>query len=133
MIVDAHVSRVGHIMKGVGKGDLNGLQLLVTGLGAVLLAEIELLEDIQRHQRHDALAVGRNLAHLVAAIIHPDGLHPLRLIGGQILIAEVAAKLFALGVDLPGDGAGIKGVGVCPADGLQSVGVAGRRIISPAS
>ena len=81
--------------------------------------------------------LGGDLADLVAVVVHSDGLHPLGLIGGQVLIPQVAAELLAVGVDLLGDLPGVEGGGIGLADGLQGVGVVGQadqipRLIGPA-
>ena len=70
--------------------------------------------------------LGGDLADLIAVVIHHNGLHPLGLIGGQVLIPQVAAELLAVGVDLPGDLPGVEGGGIGLTDGLQGVGVVGQ-------
>ena len=123
MIVQLHASRIRDVAEGVGKGHFQRLDLPMGGESAVPLRKIELLQDVQGHQGGDALAVGRDLADLIAPVIHPDGLHPLRRIGRQILIAEVAAIFPALGIDLPGQGAPVEALPFRLADLPEGVGV----------
>ena len=74
-----HVVDVGHVAPGVGEGELHRFDLQVHAVGPVhrVRAQVEVGEDAERDQRHDALAVGRDLVQGVAAIIHIEGLNPL--------------------------------------------------------
>jgi hypothetical protein len=45
----------------------------------------QLLQDAQRDQRGNALAVGGNLVHRAVAERGGNGLHPLHLVGGQVI------------------------------------------------
>ena len=53
----------------------------------------KLLEDAERDQRHDALAVGRDLVQGVAAIVHLERLHPVGPVRRQVGGAQRAALL----------------------------------------
>ena len=77
-----HVVDVGHVAPGVGEGELLRLDLQVHAVGAVdrQRAQLEVLEHAERHQRDDALAVGRDLVQRVAAVIHGQGVDPVRLV-----------------------------------------------------
>jgi hypothetical protein len=44
-----------------------------------------MLQDAQRHQRGDALPVGRDLVQRVAAVVLRDGLDPLGLVAAKSL------------------------------------------------
>ena len=110
----------------VSKGDLHGLPLLVVGVDGFLLGEGELLEDIQRHQCHDALTVRRDLADGIAPVIHRDGLHPLGLILRKVLGTEEAAVLLAVSNDLLSQSAPVEALGLGTGDLLQGVGMVGQ-------
>ena len=90
---DAHMVQVGVVLMQVGKGQLHGLDLQVHAVHAVevLLAHAQLVQHAQRHQRRNALAVGRNLVdHRVAELLRHRA-HPVGLVRGQIFLAHHAA------------------------------------------
>ena len=129
--------RIGHIAEGVRECHLNGLQLTVTGLHTVLLRETEILKDIQRHKRYDALPVRRDLANIVAPVIHMYGLDPFRRIGRQILIADITTVSPALIIYTPGYITRVECVCARLSNGFQRVGMVGEeyhiaRLIGPA-
>ena len=70
-------------------GQLLGLDEEVQVLGRVRLerADVERLQHVEDLQRGDALAVGRDLPHVVAAIAAADRLDPVGLV-----VAEVAER-----------------------------------------
>ena len=72
--------------------------------------EIELLEDVQRHQGCDPLTVRRDLTDLIASVPEPDRLYPQRAECGEVLIAEITAVFPALPVYLPCSLAPVKGL-----------------------
>jgi len=96
-----HEALVGHPAVGVGKGQLDGLDLQVGAFHAVgpEAADVELLQHAQRHERGNALAIGRQLVHRVAGKAGVDGVDPLHLMGRQIGRADLRAVLAREGVD----------------------------------
>src|SRR5262245_57898991 len=54
-------------------------------------AQIKVVEDAERDQRHDALAVGRDLVQGVTAIVHREWLHPVGPVRLQVGGAQRAA------------------------------------------
>jgi hypothetical protein len=72
--VTSVMAGVGHPAVGVGEGQLHRLDLQVLRRQAVdrVAAEVQLVEHAQRHQRGDALAVGRDLVHRVAGKVLLD-------------------------------------------------------------
>ena len=82
----AHAGRLGHIFVDIGKSQLDRFDLQVLRIGAVhrQLGDVEVLQDAQRDQRRDALAVGRDLMQRVAAIVLADRLDPFGLVGGEV-------------------------------------------------
>ena len=69
------------------------------------------------------MAVGRNFAHGIAAIILRDGLHPLGVIILKILLAEIAARLLGKRHDLFHQLAAIVAFTVCVRQRLQRFGI----------
>src|SRR5262249_31817912 len=63
-------------------------------------AQVEVVEDAERDQRHDTLAVGRDLVQSVAAIVHLERLHPVRPVRLQIGRAQRAALLLRRRLEL---------------------------------
>ena len=54
-------------------------------------AEVEALQDLQHLERGDALAVGRQLPHVVAAVVDAERFDPLGAVRGEVFVAEEAA------------------------------------------
>ncbi|KAG1251881.1 hypothetical protein G6F68_012052 [Rhizopus microsporus] len=81
-----HVARVGHVRIDVGERQFHGLDQQVLGIGMVDWAgrQVEVLQDAQRDQRRDAVAVGRDLMQGVAAVRLADRRHPFRRVVAQI-------------------------------------------------
>ena len=72
-------------------------------------AQVEVLEDAERDQRHDALAVRRDLVQGVAAIVHLERLHPVGLLCAAKSDARIAAVVLPrVGLDFFGDRAAIE-------------------------
>ena len=74
-----HVLEVADIAPGIGEGELYRFDLQVDAVRPVdaVRAQLEALEDAERHQGDDALAVGRDLVQRVAAIVHLQRRHPV--------------------------------------------------------
>ena len=88
-----HGADVRHPAVSVCKSQLHGFDLQMLRQHAVdgQPGQIHLVEHAQRHQRGDALPVGRNLVHGVARVVFLDRCHPLRLVGCQIGLGHAAA------------------------------------------
>ncbi len=122
-----HEGGIGVELGPVLEGQLLGLREEVRVLRAAEgdLREVVAFEDVQHLEGRDALAVGRQLPHVVAAVVDADGLHPVRVVGGQVLVAEEAAVGLHVGIDLPGDLALVEGVAALLGQELQRLRQAG--------
>src|SRR5262245_55693757 len=56
-------------------------------------AQVEVVEDTERDQRHDSLAVGWDLVQGVAAVLHLERLHPVGPVRRQVGRAQRATLL----------------------------------------
>src|SRR5215813_14077964 len=56
-------------------------------------AQVEVVEDAERDQRDNALAVGRDLVQSVTAVVHLERLHPVGLVRLKVGRAQRAALL----------------------------------------
>src|SRR5262249_1036493 len=63
-------------------------------------AQVEVVEDTERDQRDNALAVGRDLVQGVTAVIHLERLHPVRPVRRQVGGAQRAALLLCRRLEL---------------------------------
>ena len=124
--VGLHEPRVGDVLAAVRKGQLHGFNLPVEGLDRIPFCKIKALGDIHSHQHDQAMAVGRNLPHVVAPVIRMDGLNPLGLVFCQIVLADVAAGLARPGVDRLGQLAVVQGPAARVAEQAQRRGVVGK-------
>ena len=81
--VDVHVGRVGDVAVGVGEGELHRFDLQVQGGRAVdrVRREVETMEDAQRDQRREALAVGRQLVQAQPVVVE---MHRADFVGGVL-------------------------------------------------
>ena len=77
-----------HVALGVGERELHGLGLQVHAVERAAAGVVEALEDAERLQRRDALAVGRDLAHLDAAVALAQRLDPVGVRDGQVVQRE---------------------------------------------
>ena len=75
------------------------------GAHRVEAGEVEALEDVEDEQRDDPLPVGRALVDVEAPVVRADGLHRLRLEGGEVVRRHQAAVVLKVGHDVVGDGA----------------------------
>ena len=94
----SHRRRVAHVAIDIGEGELHRLDLQMLRRDRVdrLRAEIEILEDAERHQRRDALAVGRNLVDRIAVVIVRQRRYPvaaMRIEIGERVGAPVRARM----------------------------------------
>ena len=107
---DAHGCRIGNIFIDIGEGEFHRFDLQVHAVRGIhrQLGDIEVLENAQRDQRRDALAVGRNFMQRVAAVIDADRFHPVVFVIGQIVHRHRAAILFGPGNDFFGEVACVK-------------------------
>ena len=110
MIVERHMGRVCDGSKGIGKCHFDSFQLAMEGQSRVPLRKVKLLQDIQGHQCHNSLSVGRDLTHIVTAIRDMYGFHPLRLISREVLISQITPETSALFIHSAGKITGIKGL-----------------------
>jgi hypothetical protein len=77
--------RVPDVGERVGERDPHRLDLQVEGGGVGEVgAELEAVEDAERHQGRDPLPVRRDLGHPVSAVCGGHRLDPLALVGGQV-------------------------------------------------
>ena len=67
--VKLHICRIRYIAEGVRKGHLDRFQLPVAGFNRIFLREFKFLEDVQGHQSHNSLPVGRNLTDIVTPVV----------------------------------------------------------------
>src|SRR5919197_4485202 len=93
-----HVVDVADIAPGIGEGELDRLDLQMHAVGPIdaVRAHVEALEHAERHQRDDALAVGRDLVQRIAAIVELQRRHPVRLVRrhvGGLQHAAIAARM----------------------------------------
>ena len=121
---DAHVGRVGNVGQAVGKSQLDGLNLPVVGEQVVAVGELKALEDVERHQRHQAVAIGRDFPHVVAPVVGADGLAPIHSVIGQVLGAQVATRRLHKSADLFGQRTTVKALRAGFGNGLQGAGMA---------
>ena len=120
-----HVVDVGHVAPAIGEGELHRLDLQVQAVGAVhrVRAQVEVLEDAERDQRHDALAVGRDLVQRVAAVVHLERLHPVGPVRREVGGAHRAAVLLRRRLDLCGELAAIERLALRGGDLFQRRGM----------
>ena len=121
MIIDPHMFRIGHIPERVRERHLHRLQLPVAGGRRQTSVEGEFLQDVQRHERHDPLSVGRDLTDVVSPVTHPDRFHPERLVRRKIFKTQITALFSALFIDLPGKPSGVKRRRICLPDLLERI------------
>ena len=90
-----HITRVSDIVHAVGKRQLHRLNLLMEGVARILRADFHILQNVQRHERRNAMTVRRHLPHVIAVVIDMHRLHPFRAVISQILQGKIAARLVA--------------------------------------
>ena len=96
-----HIAGVGDVGLRIGKGELDGLHDLVIVIRILALCgEGKSVQHTERHQHRDAVAVGRDLANGVAAVVLRDGFDPFRVIVFEVILTEVAARAARMGDDL---------------------------------
>ena len=121
-----HIARVGDVGPRVGKGQLDGLHHLVIVLGVLaLFGQRQPVEHTERHQHRDAVAVGRDLADGVAAVVLRDGLDPFGVVVLEVVLAEVAARGARMGDDLLHQLAAVIALAVRLDEGVHRVGIGG--------
>ena len=64
-------------MHTVGKSQLHSLNLLMEGVSAIFFSKLKAFQDVQSHKHRNAMAIRRNLPHIVATVVNMDWLHPL--------------------------------------------------------
>ncbi|MPM28463.1 hypothetical protein SDC9_74989 [bioreactor metagenome] len=119
--LDAHVIHVGVVLVQIGQRQLHRLDLQMHRVGAVerLAPDVQLVQHAQRHQRGDALAVGRNLVdHRIAEWLRHRA-HPVRLVCGQIVHRHRATIGLRMRCHLLCQFAAIKGFAMRRRDQLQ--------------
>ena len=89
------------------------------------LGEVHLLEHIEHLQGGDALAIGRQLVKVIAAVVHAGRLHPVAGMGGEVLVAEVRADTLEVCRHIPGYITAIERVAAAPAYRLKRVAKVG--------
>ena len=98
----------------------------MAGLHGVEAFQGKFLEDVQGHERCDALAVRRYFPQFAAAVAHADGVYPLGLEGRQVRGREVAVKGGAFCCYTGRQVAAVKIFGAALGYGLQAAGVVGQ-------
>ena len=68
-------------------------------LYGVSFREIVSFEDVERHERHDAMAVRRKFPYVIASVIDADGIDPFRIPCGEVFFPKVPAGLSGKGID----------------------------------
>ena len=123
--LDVHPVHVGHEPARIGKRHLGGLDLQVQAVGGVHreARDVELLEDAECDQRDDALAVGREFVHGVAAVADFHRRGPVGLVRGEVGGLHHAAMLGAVRDELLGDLAAVEGLALGGGDLLERCGV----------
>ena len=96
----------------------------VVGTAEAGSAEVVPLEDLQHLQRGDALAVGRQLPHVVTAVVERSRVRPTRCGVRRGRRREEPAGVAHVGLDRAGDVAAIEGVATAAGDLLERVGEA---------
>jgi len=81
--------------------------------------QIRVLQDIERHQRGDALPVRRDFIHPHAAVIGADRFDPFRAIRGEIPEFQQSVLGMAETYNLLGDGTTIEGIAPAARDLAQ--------------
>jgi len=89
------------------------------------LGEVVAFENVEHLQGRDALTVGGQLPHVVAAIVGGHRLHPFAAVGGQVFITQEAALGLHVGIDAAGDLALVEGVPTALGDEVEGCGQAG--------
>ncbi len=108
--LERHVVDVRDIGERVGEGELHRLDLQVHALDRVdrHRRDVEILEDAERDQRDDALAVGRDLVQRVAAIVLLERPDPVVLVRREVRGAHRRAVLLRERLDFLGELAAIE-------------------------
>ncbi len=119
----AHAPGIRDMGLAVRKGQLHGLPGAVVILRRGLPGRRKLLQDVQGHQGHDALAVRGDLADLVSPVRDGDGIDPLGLVSFQVRLAEETAELFGVPYDAVRKVAPVEGFGIRGSQGPQGAGV----------
>ena len=85
----AHVRGIGDVRVANGKAEPRGFQHQMETLGAERIerGEIEILQDVEHHQRGEPLPVRRNLDQIEPAIIGRDRRHRVAAMAREILRA----------------------------------------------
>ena len=86
----AHERRIGDVGVAHRVGEPRRLERDVEALGAERIerGEIEAFEDIEQHQRGQALSIGRQFEDIEAAIIGRNRLHHVAAMRGEVLGGE---------------------------------------------
>src|SRR5690606_20380769 len=106
---------------------LECFDLLMIGFDALALRrQIEALEDVESHQRDEAIAVGWNLPHTVTFVVDGDRLDPLGLKGLEVFLPEESSVLPHEPVDATCEFTLVEGFGSCLGDRLKGTGVLGQ-------
>ena len=81
-----HVLDVGHVGLRVGEGELHRLDLQMHAVGGIdgERGHVEVFEDAERDQGHDALTIGRYLVHRVPAVAAGDRPDPVSMMCGKV-------------------------------------------------
>ena len=105
-----HIPGIGNIRLSVGEACLHGFQLLMHRFRVFLFRQRQMPQYVQRHEDDQAVAVGRDLADIISAVIQPDGLDPFRSVILQVRFGEIAARFPGKPDHFPGDVPMIKAV-----------------------
>ena len=118
--------RVGDEAMGVGKGQAHGFDHEVGAIRSVrVVAQVELAQDRQRHQRGESLAVGRALEDPQSLEDRRDRLVPGDAMAGEIRLAHHAPGVSQRGDDRLADLTLIKNLAPAIGQLLEGVGQPG--------
>ena len=89
----AHESRIGKVRVAHRIGEARGFEREVEAVGAERIerGEVEAFEDVEQHQRGQALAVGRQFEDIETAIVAGDRLDRVAAMGGEVIGGEERA------------------------------------------
>ena len=119
---DFRIIRVCNITLSIRKGQLQRLDLLMDRPYIIMSHRRGLFQHAQRHQRHQALTIGRQLPHIVAPVGYAYRIYPVGPVAFQIFFAKKAARFLRKSVDLVCQRPVIEGQASAFRNGFQCVG-----------
>ena len=116
-------ARVGNVFESVGKRQLDRFDVQMVGIRRFLPFELHSLQDVQRQQRYQPMAVGRQFPYLVTPVVDTDWFYPFRSIAGQVACPQTAAVMTGKRIDTPGEFPLIKVLAITVGQSAQSMRV----------